>query len=58
MINLHDLSHIWQGMVGTLCTVVENERVLLSLWKHECSRVFSDRCISICVHLIFVKNLE
>jgi len=43
--SLRDLSRIWQGMVGTLSTVTENEAVLLLLWKHECSRVFSDRYI-------------
>ena len=43
--SLRDLSRIWQGMVGTLSTVIENEAVLMLLWKHECSRVFSDRYI-------------
>lgn len=41
--SLRDLSRIWQGMVGTLCTVIEKENSLMLLWKHECSRVFSDR---------------
>ena len=41
--SLRDLSRIWQGMVGTLSTVIEKENSLMLLWKHECTRVFSDR---------------
>lgn len=41
--SLRDLSRVWQGMVGTLPTVIESEKCLMLLWKHECNRVFSDR---------------
>lgn len=41
--SLRELSRIWQGMIGTLSTVITAENVLISLWKHECTRVFSDR---------------
>lgn len=41
--SLRDLSRVWQGMVGTLPTVIESEKCLMLLWKHEFSRVFSDR---------------
>lgn len=29
--------------MGTLSTVVDSESVVMVLWKHECTRVFSDR---------------
>lgn len=45
--SLRDLSRIWQGMVGTLSTVITAESVMMSLWKHEVTRVFADRFTTI-----------
>ncbi len=36
--SLRDLSRIWQGMIGTLATVITTEQIVLSLWKNECTR--------------------
>lgn len=41
--SLRDLSRIWQGMVGTLSTVIDSAKILIMLWRHETTRVFSDR---------------
>ena len=44
--NLRDLSRIWLGMIGTIPTVVNNEPIMMHLWRHECTRILADRFIS------------
>ena len=44
--NMRDLSRIWMGMIGTINTVVNTETVLMHLWRHEVTRVLSDRFIT------------
>ena len=54
--NLRDLSRIWQGMVSTISSVITDEKVLLSLWKHECSRVLADRFVDVKDTIAFTKT--
>ena len=41
--NLRDLSRIWEGMLNVEQETMTGLDVLFGLWKHECTRVISDR---------------
>ncbi|KAJ3258377.1 Dynein heavy chain 5, axonemal [Boothiomyces macroporosus] len=44
--NLRDLSRIVEGMLISNNDSISNEKLLLNLWEHECSRVLPDRFIT------------
>jgi dynein heavy chain len=41
--NMRELSRIFQGIVETPIECIPDENRLVSLWKHECTRVFADK---------------
>ncbi|CAE8616972.1 unnamed protein product [Polarella glacialis] len=41
--NMRELSRIFQGIMETPLNVITNEERLVSLWRHECTRVFADK---------------
>ena len=44
--NLRDLSRIWLGMIGTQASVISTSDATIDLWRHELTRVLSDRFIN------------
>jgi dynein heavy chain len=41
--NLRDMSRIYQGMLKINPTECQDVNTVLSLWRHECTRVLADR---------------
>merc|ERR1719191_1794985 len=41
--NMRELSRIFQGVMETPHNSIPDENRLISLWKHECTRVFADK---------------
>eukprot|EP00435_Cladocopium_sp_Y103_P062042 s12_g23.t1 len=41
--NLRELSRVFQGIMETPSAVISDEERLVSLWRHECTRVFGDK---------------
>eukprot|EP00929_Paragymnodinium_shiwhaense_P087549 TRINITY_DN476_c0_g6_i1.p1 TRINITY_DN476_c0_g6~~TRINITY_DN476_c0_g6_i1.p1 ORF type:complete len:3651 (-),score=1240.57 TRINITY_DN476_c0_g6_i1:538-10725(-) len=41
--NMRDLSRIFQGVMEAPLVCIPDEARLVSLWKHECTRVFADK---------------
>jgi dynein heavy chain len=41
--NLRDLSRIWEGMLNVTGTEINSRKLVLALWKHECTRAIADR---------------
>jgi len=56
--NLRDLSRIWQGMLIAENEVVNDQKTVLNLWKHECTRVIADRFISLADKEWFEKAIK
>ena len=46
--NLRDLSRIWLGMIGTQSNIFNTATRIMQLWKHEVTRVLSDRFVNDC----------
>jgi dynein heavy chain len=56
--NLRDLSRVYQGIMHCPPKIITDPSLFVSLWKHECTRVFSDRLNDVKDKIWFDKNLE
>jgi dynein heavy chain len=41
--NMRDLSRVFQGIMECPVDIVSDQKILTSLWRHECTRVFADK---------------
>uniref|UniRef100_A0A7S1KLW9 AAA+ ATPase domain-containing protein n=2 Tax=Percolomonas cosmopolitus TaxID=63605 RepID=A0A7S1KLW9_9EUKA len=55
--NLRDLSRIFQGMLVVIPDIVKSPFDLVSLWKHECERVLSDKFVEDMDHAWFHETI-
>jgi len=56
--SLRDLARVFQGMfMCPIAEVLESEAVLISLWAHECERIFGDRLVDPADKQLFTKVL-
>lgn len=56
--DLRDISRIWQGMLRAEPEVISTSKRLISLWRHEVTRVIADRFIDFDEKMWFVGALK
>eukprot|EP01028_Stygiella_incarcerata_P006636 TRINITY_DN270_c0_g1_i1.p1 TRINITY_DN270_c0_g1~~TRINITY_DN270_c0_g1_i1.p1 ORF type:complete len:4523 (-),score=1222.92 TRINITY_DN270_c0_g1_i1:192-13760(-) len=56
--NIRDLSRVFQGVMQCTPQLVSSGEFLLDLWKHECTRVFSDRLNDVEDKIWYDKTIE
>jgi len=44
--NMRDVSRVFQGLLSTPLDVISTPEMLMTLWRHECEREFSDKLVS------------
>jgi dynein heavy chain len=47
-----------KGIINTIPQIISNEKILISLWKHECTRVICDRFTEIDDYRWFYKTID
>ncbi|CAM9139333.1 unnamed protein product, partial [Choristocarpus tenellus] len=56
--NMRELSRVFQGVLRTPKSSLPTEVCLVKLWRHECSRVFSDKLTTLEDMIAFQKELD
>ena len=56
--NLRDLSRIWQTILNIDPEECPNQKTIIALWKHECTRVIADRFTNLEDKAWFEQNIN